>query len=51
VFVTIEYADDSGFRQVDLVLSERAADRLAEALISGSVGVMRELDFSSDGFD
>jgi hypothetical protein len=51
VFVTIEYLDDSGFRQVDLVLSERAADQLAEALISGSTGIMRELDLSSDGLD
>jgi hypothetical protein len=41
-------ADDETTRHIEFVLSERAAHELGQALISGSVGVMREFDLSSD---
>ena len=39
VFLTLAFEDDNNARQIELVLSERAANRLGQALISGSVGV------------
>ena len=44
VFLTVAFEDDNQPRQIDLVLSECAANRLGQALISGSVGVGGELD-------
>jgi hypothetical protein len=47
VFLTLAFdADEMTSRQVEFVLSETAAHRLGEALTSGSVGVMRQFDFS-----
>ena len=34
VFLTLAFEDDNNARQIELVLSERAANRLGEALIS-----------------
>jgi len=39
VFLTLAFQDDTDARQIELVLSERTASRLGQALISGSVGV------------
>ena len=39
VFLTLAFEDDNNARQIELVLSECAANRLGQALISGSVGV------------
>jgi hypothetical protein len=36
--------DNNAIQQVEFVLPEQAANYLGEALISGSVGVMREFD-------
>jgi len=47
VFLTIRDAVDG--EQVELVLSETSAYQLGEALISGSVGVMREFDMPLNG--
>jgi len=38
VFLTLAYEDDNNARHIELVLSERAANRLGQALISSSVG-------------
>jgi hypothetical protein len=48
VFVTLAGSADDGdaAQEIELVLPECAACRLGEALISGSVGVMREFDLS-----
>ena len=46
VFLTLAFEDDNA-RQIELVLSQRAANRLGEALISGSVGVRREFNLAS----
>jgi len=42
VFLTLAFEDDNNARQLELVLSERGANRLGQALICGSVGVGRE---------
>jgi len=42
VFVTLAFEDDNNARQIELVLSERAANRLGQALISGSFGFGRD---------
>jgi hypothetical protein len=46
VFLTLSSGadDNSAIQQIEFVLSERAANHLGKALISGSVGVMREFD-------
>jgi hypothetical protein len=45
VYLTLAFGDDdSTNRRVEFVLSEQVAHRLGEALISGSVGIMREFD-------
>lgn len=45
VFVTISgKTEDNDNLQLELVLSEEAANNLGEALISGAVGVMRDID-------
>lgn len=44
MFLTLAFETDANSRQVEFVLSERAANLLGEALISGSVGVIREFD-------
>jgi hypothetical protein len=50
VFLTISFSpDDDPERKLELVLSERVASRLGQALASGSVGLMQEFDFSVDG--
>jgi hypothetical protein len=49
VFLTLDFEADSISRQVEFVLSEKAARQLGEALSSGSVGVMQEFDLSVDG--
>jgi hypothetical protein len=47
VFLTLAFdSEDITDRQVEFVFSERAAQRLGEALLSGSVGVMREFDLA-----
>jgi hypothetical protein len=46
VFLTLDF-DTS--RQVEFVLSEKAARQLGEALTSGSVGVMHEFHLPADG--
>ena len=46
VFLTLSFSDDITDRQVEFVFSERAAQRLGEALLSGSGGVMREFDLT-----
>ena len=46
VFLTLAFEDDN-VRQIELVLSERAANRLGQALISGSVGVGREFNLAN----
>jgi hypothetical protein len=52
VFLTVTFqADDNVCRRFELVLSEHSAHRLGEALASGAVGVMRELDLQSDTFE
>ena len=52
VFLTVTFqADDNTSRQFELVLSERSAHKLGQALASGSVGVMRELELHSDNFE
>jgi hypothetical protein len=40
--------DNTTMQQVDLVIPERAANQLGEALISGSAGIMREFDLSAE---
>ena len=47
VFLTLAFEDDDNFRHIELVLSERAANRLGQALISGSVGVGREVNLAN----
>ena len=52
VFLTLDFDEgDTSSRQVELVLSERAANQLAEALVSGSFGVMRQFDLPADCSD
>jgi hypothetical protein len=46
VFVAVAFEDGSTARQIEFVLSERAAHRLGQALMSGSVGVMQELNLA-----
>jgi len=47
VFLTICFSpDDDPERKLELVLSERVASRLGQALASGSVGLMQEFNFS-----
>jgi hypothetical protein len=46
VFLTLAFEADSSSRQVEFVFSERAAQRLGEALTSGSIGIMREFDLA-----
>jgi hypothetical protein len=44
IFVTVSGdADTNKEVQIELVIREGAANNLADALVSGSVGVMREL--------
>jgi hypothetical protein len=40
--------DNTAMQQVDLVIPERTANQLGDALISGSVGIMREFDLSAE---
>ena len=48
VFLTLAFEEDvNNARQIELVLSERAANRLGQALISGSVGVGREFNLAN----
>jgi hypothetical protein len=43
VYLSVSFDDhDNSVRQLEFVLPEQAALRLGEALISGSVGIMRE---------
>jgi hypothetical protein len=46
VFLTVTLEADSTSRQVEFVFSEHAAQRLGEALASGSIGIMREFDLA-----
>jgi len=48
VYVTLAGSSDDAeaAQQIELVLPECAANHFGEALISGSVGVMREFDLS-----
>ena len=50
VFLTLAFEDDDNARQIELVLSERAANRLGQALIFGSVGLGQEFN-SANGRD
>jgi hypothetical protein len=49
VMLALAFSDGNATRQVEFVFSEEAANRLGEALISGSVGVMRDFVLCSDG--
>jgi hypothetical protein len=52
VFLTVTFpADDNTSRRFELVLSEQSAHKLGQALASGSIGVMRELELDSDNFE
>jgi hypothetical protein len=44
--LTLLVGDDNTMQQVDLVIPERAANQLGDALICGSVGILREFDLS-----
>ena len=46
MFLTLDFASCDTARQVEFVLSEKAARQLGEALTSGSVGVMQEFSLS-----
>jgi hypothetical protein len=46
VFLTLSFSDDITDRQVEFVLTELAAQRFGEALLSGSAGVKRELELT-----
>jgi hypothetical protein len=47
VFLTLAFdSDDTTNRQVEFVFSEHAAQRLGEALLSGSAGVTREFELA-----
>ena len=46
VFLSFAFDDDDTTRHIEFVLSERAAHTLGQALISGSVGVVREFNLS-----
>ena len=48
VFVTLAFEDGNNARQIELVLSERAANRLGHALISGSFGFGRDFCLAND---
>jgi hypothetical protein len=49
VFLTLAFdTEETIGRNVEFVLSERAANRLAEGLISGSLGLMRQFNLSDD---
>jgi hypothetical protein len=47
VFLTLAFEDDNNARQIELVLLERAANRLGQALISGSVGLGRDFNLAN----
>jgi hypothetical protein len=47
VFLTLAFEDDNNARKIELVLSERAASRLGQALISGSVGLRRDFNLAN----
>ena len=47
VFLTLAFEDDNNARKIELVFSERAANRLGQALISGSVGVGRDFNLAN----
>jgi hypothetical protein len=47
VFLTLTLHEND--RQVEFVLSEHAAYRLGEALVSGAHGIMREFDLAIGG--
>ena len=49
VFLTISFGADASARQLELVLTERAAYQLSQALASGSVGVVQELNLADAG--
>jgi len=52
VFLTICFSqDDDPERKLELVLSEQVASRLAQALTSGSVGLMQEFNLFVDGYE
>jgi hypothetical protein len=48
VFLSLVFSEGEVTRQVELVLSQRTAKQLGNALMSGSLGVMQEFDLSSD---
>ena len=48
VFLSLAFEDDNNVRQIELVLSERAANRLGQALISGSVGLGQDFNLAND---
>jgi len=43
LFLTLAFQDDNNARKIELVLSERAANRLGQALIPGSFGFGRDV--------
>jgi len=47
VFLTLAFEDDDNARQIELVLSERTANRLGQALIFGSVGLGQEFNLAN----
>jgi hypothetical protein len=47
VFLTLSFhSGDTTIREVEFVFSKRAAQWVGEALLSGSVGVMREFNLA-----
>ena len=47
VFLTVAFEEDNNARRIELVLSERAASRLGQALISGSVGLEQDFNLAN----
>jgi hypothetical protein len=47
VFLTLAFEEDNNARRIELVLSERAAGLLGQALISGSVGLGRDFNLAN----
>ena len=48
MFLTLDFDTYDTSRQVEFVLSEKAARQLGEALTSGAVGIMQQFTLSVD---
>ena len=49
MFLTFELDADATSRQVEFVLSEKAARQLGQALTSGSIGLVQQFNLSVEG--